>query len=258
MSPKSRSSFLRQQQEFVADLLREMVNFLHLSSLCQYLAWIYVGQLKMESSVPKLNWEKMQHEKGLVCGMYFQTDHGFTQTRFPNSSHLAYYPGTTMSPQPRRRNESLQYLRSIVIPANILQRVFHRLAGHLHLVRSSTSLLTTALCFLSKYRKHIASSKIQAIFNKLGALIVTCFCIWDTALIDWTMVLFKKHSNILVAYPLKWSWRKYDALRDHLHTKKKKKKRMVWKSVLQVIRSRAEGGRVCVFFLPYSGGTCIG
>lgn len=69
MSPKSSSSFLRQQQEFVADLLREMVNFLHLPSPCQCLPLIYVGQSKMESSAPKLNWsggKETQYEKGFI------------------------------------------------------------------------------------------------------------------------------------------------------------------------------------------------
>lgn len=155
MSPKSSSSFLRQQQEFVADLLREMVNFLHLSSLCQCLALIYVGQLKMESSVPKLSWRKMQHEKGLVCGIYFQIDHGFTQTRFPNSSQLAYHPGIAqpwvLNPDGEMKAFSIWGQLSFLL--TFCNGFFYKLAVHLHLVRSSTSLLTTALCFLSKYRR---------------------------------------------------------------------------------------------------------
>lgn len=85
MSPKSSSSFLRQQKEFAADLLREMVNFLPLSAVCQCLSLIYVSQLKMETSIPKAEMggqeggrrgggrrEEYSMRKGFNCEIYLQ------------------------------------------------------------------------------------------------------------------------------------------------------------------------------------------
>lgn len=96
----------------MADLLREMVNFLHLSSLCQCLALIYVGQLKMESSVPKLNWgEKYSMRKDLFCGICFQKHYGFTQTvSVCLPACLSPQHRAILSALPRWRNERLQLI----------------------------------------------------------------------------------------------------------------------------------------------------
>lgn len=153
MSPKSSSSFLRQQQEFVADLLREMVNFLHLSSPCQCLPLIYVGQLKMESSVPKLNWGKNTAWEKICLWDMFSRALWFYTERFRIHSSLFITPTSCNLEFSTQTEKWKASVIEVSCHYYCLQRFFYKLSGHLHLVRSSTSLLTTAVCFLSKYHR---------------------------------------------------------------------------------------------------------
>lgn len=130
-----------------------MVNFLHLSSPCQCLPLIYVGQLKMESSVPKLNWGKnTAWERICLWDMFSKALRFYTE-------HFRIPSCLFVTPTSRNRESSTQTekWKASVIEVSCLyyclQRFFRKLSGHLHLVRSSTSLLTAAVCFLSKYHR---------------------------------------------------------------------------------------------------------
>lgn len=122
MSPKSSSSFLRQQQEFVADLLREMVNFLHLPSPCQCLPLIYVGQSKMESSAPKLNWSggKKNPAWERIC---------FVGCVFPRLSLCVFQPAHDGEMKGCSNWGQLSFLLTVC------KGFFYKLSGHLHLVK---------------------------------------------------------------------------------------------------------------------------